>query len=82
MKKLKTSSLLTSLAMSMLFSIAGFTTTAAAQQEMCSAAKTEQLPTKDEIIVAYYGRPGVSLLGVLGQSPLETLMPKIKAKAA
>ncbi len=71
MKNLKTGSLLRGLAMSILFSAAGF-----------SAHKAEQLPTRDEIIVAYYGRPGVSSLGVLGQYPLETLMPKIKAKAA
>ncbi len=71
MKNLKTGSLLRGLAMSILFSAAGF-----------SADKAEQLPTRDEIIVAYYGRPGVSSLGVLGQYSLETLMPKIKAKAA
>ncbi len=47
-----------------------------------AAVSAEQLPTQNEMIVAYYGRPGVSSLGVLGQYPVETLMPKIKAKAA
>ncbi len=41
----------------------------------------QQLPSGDELIVAYYGRPGTASLGVLGQYPVEELMPKIKAKA-
>ncbi len=57
--------------------LSGFTSTVSAEQGV-----TELLPSKNEMIVAYYGRPGVSSLGVLGQYPLETLMPKIKAKAA
>jgi len=41
----------------------------------------QQLPSADELIVAYYGRPGTASLGVLGQYPVEELMPKIQAKA-
>ncbi len=41
----------------------------------------QRLPSHNELIVAYYGRPGTSSLGVLGQYLLEELMPKIKAKA-
>ncbi len=81
MKNFKTRSLLTGVAMSMLLSIAGLTTTAVAQQGEGNLSKAEQLPTRNEMIVAYYGRPGVSSLGVLGQYSLEKLMPKIKAKA-
>ncbi len=36
--------------------------------------------SKDEMIVAYYGRPGVSSLGVLGKYPISKLKPIIKAK--
>ena len=41
----------------------------------------QQLPTTNELIVGYYGRPGAASLGVLGQYPIEELMTKIKAKA-
>jgi len=41
----------------------------------------QQLPSQNEIIVGYYGRPGAASLGVLGQYSIEELMPKIKAKA-
>ena len=41
-----------------------------------------QLPSTNEMIVAYYGRPGVKALGVLGQHSLENIIPIIKAKAA
>jgi hypothetical protein len=41
----------------------------------------EKLPAKDETIVAYYGRPGVSSLGVLGQHSIDALIPIVKAKA-
>ncbi len=57
----------------------GMTTTAWAQ--MKDVAKSEQLPTKNEMIVAYYGRPGVKSLGVLGQHSLQDIIPMIKAKA-
>jgi hypothetical protein len=40
----------------------------------------QQLPSDNELIVGYYGRPGVASLGVLGQYSIEELMPKIKAK--
>ena len=59
--------------------ILGLTSTASAQLK--DVPKAEQLPTKNEIIVAYYGRPGVKSLGVLGQHSLESLMPIIQAKA-
>jgi hypothetical protein len=39
------------------------------------------LASDDELIVGYYGRPGVSSLGVLGQHSIEELTPIIKAKA-
>ena len=41
-----------------------------------------QLPSTNEMIVAYYGRPGVKALGVLGQHSLENIIPIIKAKAS
>ena len=41
----------------------------------------QQLPSPNELIVAYYGRPGAASLGVLGQYAIEELMLKIKAKA-
>ncbi|WP_373030980.1 hypothetical protein [Sulfurovum sp.] len=43
---------------------------------------TQELPTENEMIVAYYGRPGVKSLGVLGQYSIEELIPKVKVKAA
>ena len=44
--------------------------------------EAEQLPQEHEMIVAYYGRPGVKSLGVLGQYPIGKLKPIIKEKAA
>ncbi|WP_188093219.1 hypothetical protein [Sulfurovum riftiae] len=44
--------------------------------------QVDQMPEKNELIVAYYGRPGVKSLGVLGQHPIEQLKPMIKKKAA
>jgi hypothetical protein len=41
----------------------------------------QQLPSGDELIVGYYGRPGAASLGVLGQHTIEELAPIIKAKA-
>lgn len=41
----------------------------------------QQLPSDNELMVGYYGRPGSTSLGVLGQHSIEELMPKIKAKA-
>ena len=49
--------------------------------ELKQVDSVEQLPTKNEMIVAYYGRPGVKSLGVLGQHSLEEIIPMIKAKA-
>lgn len=49
--------------------------------EMRDESKVTQLPTENEVIVAYYGRPGVKSLGVLGQHSLESLIPIVKAKA-
>lgn len=46
-----------------------------------SAFSQQQIPAGDGLIVGYYGRPGVSSLGVLGQHSIEKLMPLIKAKA-
>ncbi len=42
---------------------------------------TQHLPVKDQLIVAYYGRPGTSKLGILGKYRLPLLIKKVKAKA-
>ncbi len=42
----------------------------------------QYLEKNDQIIVAYYGRPHVSSLGVLGQHSLEELVPIIESKAS
>lgn len=42
----------------------------------------QQLPQGIDMIVAYYGRPGVASLGVLGQYPIDTLKSIIKKKAS
>ena len=52
--------------------LAGLSGTAFSQQRPLSG---------DELIVGYYGRPGVSSLGVLGQYSIEELTPLIQAKA-
>ncbi|MEA3417961.1 MAG: hypothetical protein U9Q90_01085 [Campylobacterota bacterium] len=78
-EKLKIRSTLVGMTMSVAISVLGLTTTATAQ--MKDVAKSQQLPTKNEMIVAYYGRPGVKSLGVLGQHSLESIIPIIKAKA-
>ena len=39
------------------------------------------LPSDYNMIVAYYGRPNVKSLGLLGQSSLEDVMQQVKAKA-
>ena len=65
--------IITSLMLSML-------TTTNALATMKDTPSVEQLPSNNEIIIAYYGRPGVKSLGVLGQYSLENLMPIIKAK--
>jgi len=44
--------------------------------------QVDQMPEKNELIIAYYGRPGVKSLGVLGEHPIEQLKPMIKKKAA
>ncbi len=78
-KKSKIRSTLVGMTMSVAISVLGLTTTATAQ--MKDVAKSQQLPTKNELIVAYYGRPGVKSLGVLGQHSLESIIPIIKSKA-
>ena len=57
----------------------GVTSTASAQ--MKNVAKSQQLPTENEMIVAYYGRPGVRAMGVLGKYSVEAIIPIIQAKA-
>ncbi len=57
-------------------------TTAVAAHKMQKVAKSDQLPVKNSLIVAYYGRPGVRSLGILGEYPLEKIIPMVKAKAA
>ncbi len=59
-------------------SLAMLTTNATA--EMKNVAKAQQLPTQNEMIVAYYGRPGVKTMGVLGQHSIEALVPIVQAK--
>jgi len=44
--------------------------------------QTDQMPEENELIVAYYGRPGVKSLGVLGEHSITALKPIIKKKAA
>jgi len=39
------------------------------------------LPSQYDMIVAYYGRPNVKSLGILGNYSLQEIIPKIKAKA-
>lgn len=56
----------------------GVTSTASAQ--MKNVSKSQQLPTENQMIVAYYGRPGVRSMGVLGKYSLEAIIPIIKAK--
>jgi hypothetical protein len=46
-----------------------------------TAFSQPQLPSGDEMMLGYYGRPGASSLGVLGQHSIEELMPLIRAKA-
>ena len=57
-------------------------TTAVSAHKLKKVAKAEQLPIKNSLIVAYYGRPGVKSLGILGKHSLENIIPIIKAKAA
>ncbi len=78
-EKLKIRSTLVGMTISAAISVLGLTTTASAQLK--DVASSEQLPTKNEMIVAYYGRPGVKSLGVLGQHSLESIIPIIQAKA-
>ena len=58
----------------------GFSSSASAQLK--EVAKAEQLPTKNEMVLTYYGRPGVKSMGVLGQHSIEALIPVIKAKVS
>ncbi len=52
-----------------------------ASAQMKDVAKSQQLPTENQMIVAYYGRPGVRSMGILGQYSLEAIIPIIKSKA-
>ena len=74
----KIPSALIGLTVSVAIALTGLTTTASAQ--MKDVAKSQQLPTKNEMIVAYYGRPGVKSMGVLGQHSIESLIPIVNAK--
>jgi len=69
---------LTGITLAIALSILGLTTTASAQLK--NVPKAEQLPTKNEMVLAYYGRPGVKTMGILGQHSIEALIPIIKAK--
>lgn len=61
-------------------SVLGLTTTVSAQLK--DVPKAEQLLTKNEMVLAYYGRPGIKTMGILGQHSIESLIPIIKAKTA
>ncbi len=78
LEKSKIHSVLAGLTLSVAISVLGLTSTASAQ--MKDVAKSQQLPTKNEMIVAYYGRPGVKSMGVLGQHSIEALVPIVQAK--
>jgi len=39
------------------------------------------LPTDYNMIVAYYGRPNVKTMGILGEYPMATVIKKVKARA-
>ena len=74
----------TSLVMTLFAVLAmGTTLSQAAHPLYTSLPKVDNhLPQKNEMIVAYYGRPGVSALGVLGQHPIGELKKLIKKRAA
>ena len=80
MKNMNINTKLAKVIMPLAVSLLGLTSTLSAL-EMRDEAKATQLPTKNELIVAYYGRPGVKSLGVLGQYSLEKLIPVVQAKA-
>jgi hypothetical protein len=46
-----------------------------------AAFSQPQLPSGNEMMLGYYGRPGTASLGILGQHSIEELMPLIRAKA-
>ena len=56
LQRSKIPSVLIGLTVSVAIALTGLTTTASAQ--MKNVAKSQQRPTKNEMIVAYYGRPG------------------------
>jgi hypothetical protein len=78
LEKSKIHSVLAGLTLSVAISVLGLTSTASAQ--MKEVASSQQLPTKNEMIVAYYGRPGVKSMGVLGQHSIASLIPIVKAR--
>ena len=53
----------------------------ASSAQMKNIVKSQQLPTENEMIVAYYGRPDVGAMGVLGKYSLKAIIPIIKSKA-
>ncbi len=67
-----------------LLATAVFSTLTAAEHPLYKTEPklNDQLPQKNELIVAYYGRPGVRALGVLGQHPIGELKHIIKTRAA
>ena len=81
-EKLKKRSGFLSIIMLIAISVLGLIPTVSAQQGEDDKSKAmQQLPANNEIIVAYYGRPDVASLGIIGQFPIDELMQKIKAKA-
>jgi len=53
----------------------------AASDIHCTIQDLRTLPCDYNMIVAYYGRPHVKSMGILGQYPLSTVIQKVKARA-
>ena len=63
-----------------ILSLTSFLLTTAVATQPKALPKANKMPTPKEMIVAYYGRPHSSSLGVLGQHTIKELIPLIKAK--
>ena len=84
-EKFEIRSALTTLVMFAAMVTAGMMTSAFAESHPTlknEPVQVDQMPEKNELIVAYYGRPGVKSLGVLGEHSIGQLKPMIKKKAA
>jgi len=84
-EKFKIRSTVTTFMMSAVIFTGGMSTSVFAENHPSlknEAVQVDQMPEKNELMVAYYGRPGVKSLGVLGAHSIENLKPMIKKKAA